>query len=47
VTCLVDPQSKVGTPRKLGLGSPQKLVLAQRYLSRSKHMQSINKMQQT
>jgi hypothetical protein len=24
VTCLVDPRRKVGTPRKLGLKSPQK-----------------------
>jgi hypothetical protein len=32
VACLVDPQRKVGTPRKLGPESPQKLVLAQRYL---------------
>jgi hypothetical protein len=31
MTCLVDPRRKVGTPRKLGPGSPQKLVLAQRY----------------
>jgi hypothetical protein len=29
VTCLVDPRRKVGTPRKLGPESPQKLVLAQ------------------
>jgi hypothetical protein len=47
VTCLVAPRRKVGTPRKLGLGSPQKMVPAQRYLSWSKHMQSINKMQPT
>jgi hypothetical protein len=33
VTCLVDPRGKVGTPRKLGLGSPRKMVLVQRYLS--------------
>jgi hypothetical protein len=32
VTCLVDPRRKVGTPRKLGLESPQKIVLAQCYL---------------
>jgi hypothetical protein len=47
VTCLVDPQGKVGTPRKLGLESPQKMVLAQRYLSQSKHKQLIKKVQQT
>jgi hypothetical protein len=47
VTCLVDQWWKVGTPRKLGPVSPQKLVLAQRCLSQSKHKQSINKMQQT
>jgi hypothetical protein len=47
VTCLVDPRRKVGTPRKLGPESPQKFVVAQRYLSRSKHKQSINIMQQT
>jgi hypothetical protein len=32
VTCLVDPRRTVGTPRKLGLGSPQKMVLVQRCL---------------
>jgi hypothetical protein len=47
MTCLVHSRGKVGTPRKLRPGSPQKLVLAQHYLSRSKHKQSINKMQQT
>jgi hypothetical protein len=47
VTYLVDPRRKVGTPRKLGPESPQKMVLAQRYLSRSKHKQLINKMEQT
>jgi hypothetical protein len=47
VTCLVDPRRKVGTPQKLGPESPQKLVLSQCYLSRSKHKQSINIMQQT
>jgi hypothetical protein len=47
VNCLVDPRRKVGTPRKLGLESAQKLVLAQRYLSRSKYKKSINIMQQT
>jgi hypothetical protein len=35
VTCLVDPRRKVGTPRKLGLESPQKMVPTQRHLSRS------------
>jgi hypothetical protein len=39
VTCLVDPHEKVGTPRKLGLESPQKMVPAQRYLSQSKQKQ--------
>jgi hypothetical protein len=47
VTCLVDPRRTVTTPRKLGLGNPQKMVLAQCYLSWSKQKQSINKMQQT
>jgi hypothetical protein len=47
VTYLVAPRRKVGTPRKLGLGSPRKTVLAQRYLLWSKNMQSINKMQPT
>jgi hypothetical protein len=47
VTCLVAPRRKVGTPRKLGLVSPRKTVPAQCYLSWSKHMQSINKMQPT
>jgi hypothetical protein len=47
VTCLVDPRRTVGTPQKLGLGSPRKMVPAQCYLSRSKHKQSIHKMQQT
>jgi hypothetical protein len=37
VTCLVDPRRRVGTPRKLGLGSPQKTVPAQRYLSKQVH----------
>jgi hypothetical protein len=36
VTCVVDPRRKVGTARKLGPESPQKLVLAECYLSRSK-----------
>jgi hypothetical protein len=47
VTFLVDPQGKVGTPWKLGLESPRKTALAQRYLSLSKYMQPNNKMQQT
>jgi hypothetical protein len=46
-TCLVDPRRKVGTPRKLGPESPRRTAPAQRYLSRSEHKQSINKMQQT
>jgi hypothetical protein len=33
VTCLIDPQRKVGTPRKLGLESNRKIVQVQRYLS--------------
>jgi hypothetical protein len=33
VTYLVDPRRTVGTPQKLGLGSSQKMVPAQRYLS--------------
>jgi hypothetical protein len=47
VTCLVDPRRKVGTPRKHGLESPQRIALAQRYLSQSEYKQSINNMQQT
>jgi hypothetical protein len=47
VTCLIDPQKKVGTSRKLGPESPRKMVPAQHYLSQRKHKQSINKMQQT
>jgi hypothetical protein len=47
VTCLVDPRRTVGTPRKFGLESPRTTVPAQHYLSRSKHTQSLNKMQQT
>jgi hypothetical protein len=47
VTCLVDPRRTVGTPQKLGLEGPQTTVPTQRYLPWSKHMQSINKMQQT
>jgi hypothetical protein len=47
VTCLVDLWRKVGTPRKLGLESPQKMTTTKRYLSWSKHKQSINKMQKT
>jgi hypothetical protein len=47
VTCLVGPRRMVGTPRKFGLESPRTMVPAQCYLSRSKHKQSINKMQQT
>jgi hypothetical protein len=47
ITCLVDPQRKVGTPQKLGLESPRRTAPAQRYLSRSEHKQSINKMPQT
>jgi hypothetical protein len=43
VICLVAPRRKVGTPRKLGLGSPRKTVLTQCYLLGSKHKQSINK----
>jgi hypothetical protein len=45
VSGLIDPRRKVGTPRKLGLESPQKIVPVQCNLSRSKHKQSINKMQ--
>jgi hypothetical protein len=47
VTFLVDPRRTVETPRMFGPEGPRTMVLAQRYLSRSKHMQSINKMQQT
>jgi hypothetical protein len=47
VTCLFDPRRKVGTPRKLGLESTKKMAPTQCYLSRSKHKQAINKMQQT
>jgi hypothetical protein len=47
VTCLVDLRRTVGTPQKFGLEGPRTTVLAQRYLPWIKHMQSINKMQQT
>jgi hypothetical protein len=40
-TCIATPQRKTGTPQKLGLGSPRKTTLAQRYLMQSKHNQSI------
>jgi hypothetical protein len=43
-TCLVAPQRKTGTPRRLGPGSPERMAPAQCYLTRSKHKQSINKM---
>jgi hypothetical protein len=46
-TCLAALQRKTKTPRRLGPGSPRRTALAQCYLTRSKHMQSINKMQQT
>jgi hypothetical protein len=46
-TCLAAPQGKSGTPRRLGPRSPRRTTLAQCYLMRSKHKQSINKMQQT
>jgi hypothetical protein len=48
VTCLVDPQRTVVTPRKFGLEGPRTMVPAQRYLSQantSNH--SKKKMQQT
>jgi hypothetical protein len=45
-TCLAAPQGKSGTPRGLGPGSPERTAPAQCYLTRSKHKQSINKMQQ-
>jgi hypothetical protein len=41
VTCLTDPQIKAGTPRRLGLTNLQRTALVQRYLTRSKHHQSI------
>jgi hypothetical protein len=37
VTCLTASQRETGTPRKLGLGSPQRMASAQRYLMWSKH----------
>jgi hypothetical protein len=46
-TCLATPQRKTGTPQSLGPGSPRRMAPAQCYLTRSKHKQSINKMQQT
>jgi hypothetical protein len=46
-TCLVDPRRTAGTPRKLGIEGPRTTVPVQCYLPWSKHMQSINKMQQT
>jgi hypothetical protein len=47
VTCLVDPQRTTRTPRKLGLEGPRTTVLVQCFLPWSKHMQSINIMQET
>jgi hypothetical protein len=29
VTCLADPERKVGTPRRLGLRNPQRMALVQ------------------
>jgi hypothetical protein len=46
-TCLAVPQRKTGTPQRFGPGSPQGMALAQCYPMRSRHKQSINKMQQT
>jgi hypothetical protein len=45
-TWLAAPQRKTGTPRRLGPESPRRMAPAQCYLTRSKHKQSINKMQQ-
>jgi hypothetical protein len=41
VTYLADAQRKAGTPRGLGLGSPRRMALAQRYLMQT--TQAINK----
>jgi hypothetical protein len=35
VTCLVDTQRTIGTPRKFGLEGPRTTVPAQRYLSQT------------
>jgi hypothetical protein len=40
VTCLADPQRKVGSPGRLGLGNPRRMALVQRYLMRN--IQKIN-----
>jgi hypothetical protein len=37
VTCLVDPQRKVGTPQWLDLGNPRITALVQHYLTRNIH----------
>jgi hypothetical protein len=44
--CLAAPQRKTVTPRRLAPRSPRRTASAQCYLTRSKHKQSINKMQQ-
>jgi hypothetical protein len=41
-TCLAAPQRKIGTPRKLGLESPQRTAPTHHFLTRRKHNQSIN-----
>jgi hypothetical protein len=46
-TCLAALQRRMGTPQRLGPGSPRSTAPVQRYLTRSKHKQSINKMPQT
>jgi hypothetical protein len=38
VTCLADPQRKVGTPQRLGLGNPRRTVLEQCYLMWNIHI---------
>jgi hypothetical protein len=40
-TCLAALQRKIGTPRKLCLGSPRRMALAQRYLMGNKDNQLI------
>jgi hypothetical protein len=42
-TCLVDPRKTAGIPRRLGLEYPRSTVPAQRFLTWSKYIQSINK----
>jgi hypothetical protein len=38
VTCLADLQRKAETPRRLGLGNPQRTALVYRYLALNIHI---------